>query len=61
MFSSVQTRYMGVNIVFPPKVVDENVIPLFSTTHLLYKNLKKTLIANHKKCLNVKENLKNLE
>lgn len=60
MFPSVQTRYMGVNIVFPPKVVDENIIPLFSTTHLLYKNPKKTLITNHKKCLNIKENPKNL-
>ncbi|RZK01448.1 MAG: hypothetical protein EOO46_20280 [Flavobacterium sp.] len=61
IFPSVQTRFLGVNVVFPPEVVDKELIPLFTTTQKLYKNPKKTLIANHKKCLNVKENPHNLE
>jgi len=61
MFPSVQTKYMGANIVFPPTVVDENLEILSAITQKLYKNPKKTLIANHKECLNVKENPNKLE
>lgn len=60
-FPSVQTKYMGVNIVFPPSVVDENLEVLCATTRKLYKNKKKTLITNHKKCLNINESPNNLQ
>lgn len=61
MFPSVQTGYMGVNIVFPPNVVDDNLELLFATTHKLYKSQQKTLISNHMKCLNAQQNPENLE
>ena len=61
VFPSVQTRFMGVNVVFPPNVVDKNLNIRFLTTQKLYKNKDKSLIANHKQCPNASDNPDKLE
>lgn len=51
-FPSVQTRYLGVNVAFAPKVIDEYFSVKVISTQRLYKNKMKIYLANHKTCLN---------
>lgn len=48
VYPSVQTDYFGINIVVPPKTVDEFINPKISSTFTLYKNESKSLITNGK-------------
>lgn len=46
MFPSVQTNYLGANLVIPPSTVDKYFTPKVCSTQILYKTPEKTLIAN---------------
>lgn len=59
-FPSVQTEYIGVNVAFEPKIVDQFFEIKVLSTQRLYKNEKRTFIANHKNCLNPKECYNNI-
>lgn len=48
VFPSVQTNYLGANIVMPPSTVDKYFSPEVCSTQILYKTPEKTLIANGK-------------
>lgn len=45
-YPSVQTNYVGANLVLPTKVVDEFLYPEVATTSYLYKNKMKMTIGN---------------
>lgn len=48
MFPSVQTNYLGANLVISPGTVDRYFIPKVCSTQILYKTPEKTLITNGK-------------
>lgn len=54
-FPSVQTKYVGVNVAFEPKIIDEYFSVKALSTQRLYKNKMKIFLANHKNCLNPNE------
>lgn len=54
-FPSVRTKYVGVNVVFEPKVIDEYFDVKVLATQRFYKNVLKMFFANHKNCLNPKD------
>ena len=54
-FPSVQTNYYGQNIVLPPSIVDKYLSVEVLATQRLYKNHMKTLLNNHKNCMNPKD------
>ncbi|TWP24359.1 hypothetical protein ETU10_03710 [Apibacter muscae] len=60
IYPSVQTASQGVNIVLPPKIVDDYLTPTICSTQIVYKKGKKTLIANGEyycDTINIKENI----
>lgn len=59
-FPSVQTKLMGLNIVFEPKIVDKYLDIEVVATQKLYKNCKQTFIGRDRNCLNPKECYNNL-
>ena len=59
-FPSVQTEYVGVNVVFEPKIVDKYLEVRVLSTEKLYKNKTKMFISNFKNCLKPKECYHNL-
>jgi hypothetical protein len=54
-FPSVQTKYVGVNVAFEPKVIDEFFSVKVLSTQRLYKNKMKIFLDNYKNCLNPNE------
>lgn len=59
-FPSVQTQYIGVNVAFEPKIVDDFFSVKVLSTERLYKNKMKTYLANHKNCLDPNVCYKNI-
>lgn len=51
-FPSLRTKYVGVNVVFEPKIIDEYFDVKVLATQRFYKNVLKMFLANHKNCLN---------
>lgn len=54
-FPSVQTEYVGVNVVFEPKVIDKYFDLKVLATQRFYKNILKRILNNHKNCVNPNE------
>ena len=48
VYPSVQTEYMGENIVLEPEIVDKYLEPIICSTHILYKDTNGALIDNDK-------------
>lgn len=48
VFPSVQTNFLGANLVVPPTTVDKYFAPEVCSTQILYKTPNKTFIANGK-------------
>ncbi|AKH93223.1 hypothetical protein [Elizabethkingia anophelis] len=46
VFPSVQTNFLGANLVVPPTTVDKYFVPEVCSTQILYKTSDKTLFAN---------------
>ncbi|RYE12889.1 MAG: hypothetical protein EOP45_22105 [Sphingobacteriaceae bacterium] len=59
-FPSVQTKYVGINVLFEPQVIDEYFTVEVLATQRLYKNVHKIYLGNHKNCLNPNDCLNNL-
>lgn len=59
-YPSVQTQYMGQNIVFPAKTVDSFLAIGPLATQRLFKNKMRTVINNHMNCVNPSECLTNI-
>ena len=51
-FPSVQTQYVGVNVAFKPKIVDDFFSVEVLSIQRFYKNVMKMYLANYKNCLN---------
>ena len=60
VFPSVQTKYIGVNVAFEPKIIDNYFDIKVLSTKRLYKNKMKMFIGNHKNCLDPKGTYHNL-
>lgn len=48
VYPSVQTKYLGENIVLKPEIVDKYLEPVICSTHILYKDTNRTFIDNDK-------------
>jgi hypothetical protein len=59
-FPSVQTKYVGVNVLFEPEVIDKYFTVEVLATQRFYKNVQKMYLANHKNCINPNACLDNL-
>lgn len=59
-YPSVQTKYEGQNVVFPPAIVDAYLIVDVLAMQRLYKNKKRSFLNNVKNCLTPNNSLTNI-